>query len=354
MLLVNGKRKEDLPKLAKSVEFRLLNGTYEDPRVMDAQGNKRVRKNLIYRIPTVYVKFVKELNQNVEYRYAVQEIPIKTGKEEGTKRYTPDKIVFTSTTLVVTPAQPDLYEFLKNSPWVEKEGNSRALFKEMNPINDSQSRLDKEALKIKAKRLILEEDALPEITLRRILESTGDNGEYDMSVVRDKLLNVAEKDPKTFLNSVGSKDTELKALITELSNKKYIGFNPDRKQWQWGEATKDKGNTIVACPAGKNETDWLIDTLFREEQLLKSFKLLSKEKPIDQTKGDERLNIEAKAKKLKCAQGMAFMSDEKLQAKIDATITALKKEMDNVKTTESRKSAIERILSEVGELVTVN
>lgn len=356
MLLVDGKRKTDLPKLAKAVKFELLQATYEDNRVVDGSGKKHIRKNLIYRIPTVYSKFDKALNQNVEYRYAVHEIPIKTGKDEGQKRYSPDKIVFTSTTLVCTTDQPDLYEFLKNAPWLEAEGNQRPIYRELNPVADSQTRLEREALRTKAKRLVLDEDALPEITLRRILSTTGQDATADISVIKDKLLDLAELDPKAFLKMVGSKDTELKALIMELTQKRFIAYDSVKRQWTWGEKTNDNGNTIVATPQGKSEMDWLIDTLLREEALLKSFKLLSndKTKEEDPNKTDERKKLEEKAKKVKCHVGMHFMEDAKLKTKIENTIKSLKEDFDNVKTKDERKSEIEKMLADVGELVLVN
>ena len=351
MLLVDGKRKMDLPKLAKAVKFELLQATYEDNRVVDANGKKHVRKNLIYRIPTVYSKFDKSINQNVEYRYAVHEIPIKTGKDEGQKRYSPDKIVFTSTTLICNVDQPDLYEFLKNSPWIESDTNSSPIYRELNPVADSQSRLDREALRTKAKSLILVEDALPEITLRRILSATGEDSTQDISVVRDKLLDIAEADPKAFLKMVGSKDTELKALIVELTQKKFIAYDSAKREWTWGEKTKDNGNKIVATPQGKSEVDWLIDTLLREEALLKSFRILTDTKEEDPNKTDDRKKLEERAKKVKCHAGMHFMSDEKLKTKTDATIKSLKEEFDNAKTKDTRKTEIEKMLADIGELV---
>jgi hypothetical protein len=352
MLLVNGRKKDNLPKMAKAVQFELLGCSHEDPRIIDAKSGKpRVRKNLIFRLPTSYVRFNKETNQNEEFRYAIQEIPIKTGKDEGSKRYTPDKIVFTSGTLIVRQEHPDLYEFLRNSPWTEKEGNLKPLFREVNPLGDSQERITKEKQLNRAKRMILDDEVVPEITLRRVLASTGDNGDYDIDIVRDRLLTIAEKDPVGFVKMIGSKDTELKALITDLCDKNIIGFNPDKKQWQWGEKTKDSGNQIVACPAGKNETDWLIDTLLREEQILKSFKLLANAKEDAPDKSDERKKLEEKAKKLKCAQGMSFMSDENLDKKINTTIELLKKELDDEKTKDFRKKKIEEMLESAGVLV---
>lgn len=353
MLLVDKRKKENLPKLDKSHRFELLNASYEDNRVKDHRtGKKHIRKNVIYRIPAVYTKYNKAINQNEEYRYAVHEISVKTGKDEGTTRYTPDKITFTSSTLVVGVDQPDLYEFLKNSPWIENGINRTPIFRELDPVRDSETRLKKEALKNKAKYLILNEGSLPEITLRRILSALGDSTDHDINIVKDKLLDVAEKDPKKFMDMIGSKETEFKSLISELIEKKMISLNPSKRQWEWGSASgKDAGNAICDCPQGKDATDWLIDTLLREDALLKSFKILQNHKPEDPKKTESRKELEDKAKKLKCAQGVALMSDDTLAAKVSETADAYKKEYEDPSTPPARRAKVEKILVEAGELI---
>jgi hypothetical protein len=317
----------------------------------------------MFRIPTVYTKFDKALNQTVEYRYAVQEIPIKTGKDEGMKKYLPDRVVFSQTSLVVTPDKPDLYEFLIQSPWYEKAGNEnifrqayKPLFYSLNPVETAQTRLQRIAKREQAISMIVG-DKLPEITLRRILTSiSGDGDSHDIEVVKEKLVDHAEKDPKGFLAMIGSKDTELKAIIAELRDKEFIKYESSVSQWQWGRNTKEAGNKIVAIPTGKNEIDWMIDTLLREEELLKSFKILSKtpDAPkVSSNKSDERSSLEDKARKLKISQGMVHMKDENLKIKIEKEVKKLKAELSKEDIADTRKSAIETLLESVGELQTV-
>jgi len=351
MLLVDKKQKQNLPKLGKSRRFELLNSQYEDNRVINKRsGKKHIRKNVTYRLPAVYTRFNKDTNQPEEYRYAVREIPVRTGKEAGITRYAPDKITFTSSTLVVSVDQPDLYEFLVQSPWIEKDGNNNPKFRELDPVRDSVSRLEKEKIKNKAKSVILN-DVHPELTLRRVLAALlGDSTEHHIDIVKDKLLTFAESKPKEFLDAIGSKDTEIKSMITELTHKQVISLNPDKRQWEWGAKTADAGNMICQCPQGKNETDWLVDTLLREKELMKSFKQILGRRD-DSNKTDERKELERKSKALKCGKGMAFMSDEQLQAKIDATTQAYHKEMDNENTAPSRRTMIDKMLVDAGELI---
>lgn len=356
MLLVNGKRKENLPKMTKAVEFELLSGfTMENFKTRDEKGNPTLRKNHRYMIPAVYVKFDIALNQNVEYRYAVQEIPIVTGKDAGIKKYTPNRIVFSSTKLIVTPDHPDLYEWLNNSPYIDNGINKNPKFKEVNPIGKAKSTIEREALRNKAmQQIVSEEHGLPEVALRRILSSTGDDGDaYDIDIVKEKLMAIAEVNPSDFLKMIGTRDTELKALINDVKTKKYVAFDSQKSEWQWGERVKEKGNQILSVPRGKNEVDWMIDSLLRDEGLLKIFKTLNNQNPEAKGKSQERMELEAKAKKIRLTQGLHFLDDEKLKAKISVTIDKLKKELDNEKTKPERKSEIEKMFESIGELIVV-
>lgn len=356
MLLVNGKRQNDLPRLTKAVEFELLSGfTMENHKQRDAKGNPTLKKNNRYMLPASYVRFDEGLNQNVEYRYAVQEIPIQTGRDAGTKKYAPNRISFLSTKLIVTKEHPDLYEWLIKSPYIDNGTNKDPKFHEVNPVEKSRSRVEKEALRTKAVQMVVGDDQLPEITLRRILSSTGDNGDsYDIEIVKDKLLSLIETSPSEFLKMTGSRDTELKALINDVMTKGFVDFNSEKSQWQWGGKVKEKGNQILAVPRGKNEIDWMIDSILRDEALLKAFKILNRQTTSGKEKSNDRMTLESKAKKLGIAQGLHFLNDEKLIAKIDATIANIKKEFDNEKTKPERKSKIEQMLNDLGELVVQN
>lgn len=355
MLLVNGKRKESLPKMTKAVTFELVSGfAMENFKSRDEKGNPRIKKNNRYSLPAVYVKFDEALNQNVEYRYAVQEIPIQTGKDAGTKRYVPNKVVFDTCTLIVTPDRPDLYEWALNSPYVENGTNRDPKFREVNPIAKAKSTIEKEALRSKAMQMIVSDNPLPEVTLRRILSSTGDNGDsYDIDLVKEKLVALVEASPADFLKMIGTRDVELKALINDVTTKKFIAFNNEKSEWQWGEKTKEHGNQILSVPRGKNEIDWMIDSILRDEALLKSFKILNGKNAEAKGKSNERMALEEKAKKLRCAQGSHFLSDERLQEKVTVAINKMKKELDNEKIKPERKGEIQNIFEEIGYLIVV-
>jgi len=213
MLLVNLKKQETLPVLNKAVEFELVGGyTFQDPNLKMPDGvTPYVRKNKELKLPTVYVRFDKASNSNVEYRYAVREIPFADKSGQMQKKYTPDRIVFIGTKLVCHKNQPDLYEFLMKSPWLETDGNAKAIFREVNHQKVSQTRIDEERKRTKAKSLLLDEDRmLSEEAQRRILADLGDNTpEYELITVTDKLLAIADKEPERFLKAAGVKEAVL-------------------------------------------------------------------------------------------------------------------------------------------------
>jgi len=206
MLLVNLKKQEKFTVLSKAVEFELIGGyTFEDPNLKKPDGSPYIRKNKEFKLPTSYVAFDEASNSNQEYRYAVREIPFTDKNGVMQKRYTPDRIVFIGTKLVCQKNQPDLYEFLIKSPWIEKAGNSKPIFREVNPQQISQARIDAEKKRTKAKSMLLNEDvALSEKDQRDLLARLGDTTpEYDFSVVTDKLLTIADKEPERFLKAAG-------------------------------------------------------------------------------------------------------------------------------------------------------
>lgn len=212
MLLVNLKKQEKLPVLTKAVEFELVGGyTFVDPNLKKPDGTQYVRKNKEFKYPTTYVAFDEASNSNVEYRYAVREIPFTDKNGNMQKKYTPDRIVFIGTKLVVQKNQPDLYAFLMNSPHLEKEGNQKPVFREVNHKKISQSRIDAERKRTKAKSFLLDEERmLNEETQRRVLAELGDSTpELDLTSVTDKLLTIATEDPEKFLKAVGIKEAVL-------------------------------------------------------------------------------------------------------------------------------------------------
>jgi len=209
MLLVNGKKKENFPALKKAVQFELVSGySFEDPNLKTPDGKLFIRKNKTFKLPTTYVAHDPETNTNVEYRYALREIPIGDNKGGYINKYTPDRIVFTGMKLICKKEQADLYEFLTKSPWLERVGNNAPKFKEIDPLKASETRNTLQALVMKAKNLILDEErALPEATLRRLLDTLSVPGSgdvsVDLSVVKDKLVPFAESNPEKFLKIAG-------------------------------------------------------------------------------------------------------------------------------------------------------
>ena len=321
MLLINNKRVDNLPKMEKIALFQLVGHTHEDPNLVTASGEKYVRKSKTTKIPTTYTRFNKDANQNEEYRYALRETPIMHGAQKISK-YSPDRVVFTSTILTVNTDRPDLYEYLRKSPWIEGNGGQKILYREVDPKKDAQSRVKTERDRSRAMLLISdEENGLPEITLRRLASALagidGDNSDIDL--VRDSLLDYAAKNPEEFLKQSGSKDVMLKSLISGLSRKGFIHYDASKLMWTWGENTKESGNKIVSVPPGKSETDWMIETVLRDDELMKAFKGMGNAKEtIASPKVDKAILI-SQLKELgeklgdtKIAQGAHLMSEEKL------------------------------------------
>ena len=81
--------------------------------------------------------------------------------DAGTKKYTPDKVAFLGSKLIVSQEHPDLYEWLMSSPYIDNGKNKAPKFREVNPQAKAQSRVEREALRNKAMRLVVDEEALP-------------------------------------------------------------------------------------------------------------------------------------------------------------------------------------------------
>lgn len=298
MLLINGKRKDDgLPKLSKPVKFELTGGfTFESPTLVTQAGEKYIRKNKIFKLPTTYTAYDESANRNVEYRYAVQEIPVSDGKGGMSNRYTPNRVVFTSTVLVVHPNQPDLYEFLIKSPWIDNGKNTSARFKEVDAKKDAVSKIELETKKIKAKSLILhDEKMLPEATLRRILSELDKPFEGDIEIVKEMLLPFAEKDPEKFLKVYSLLDGNKKTpSITGGRDVKEVRLKELADNL--GEPDMKKGFHLLKdekldAKLADAEARWKTESTFR--QFVETANGLFEEKKYEESKGfyEDALNI---------------------------------------------------------------
>ncbi len=261
MLLKNGQRENNLPKLKKQVVFELTD-KYSH---YDKKNKKMIRTNRLTE-PASYLKYDEKSNDNVEIRYAETETPFTDATGKLGKKYYPPKITFAKGLLIVKPTQPDLYEFMINNPELESNGGKK--FRLKDPIVAATKSVATKQLLFKAQQLILGDKnvALSEKDQRRILLASGhpDVSEMDIELVKETLLKIAEADPIKFIQTCSSKQTDAKGAVVLAHKAGFLACDTDKQIWKWGANSGADGN-IVTVPRGQSIGDWFTDWLLNTD-----------------------------------------------------------------------------------------
>lgn len=218
------------------------------------KAQKTVRSNTFFE-PASYSKYDAKMNDTVEIRYAETANAYEKDGKTGTK-YFPHKIKFAKGLLVVKPTQPDLYEFLLNSPSNEANGGKK--FRLKDPVMAATKSVENRKRLFEAQELIF--NTLSEKDKRRILLSSNyqDANEIDVEIVDEELLKIAEKDPAAFIKMAASKKLDAKGSVVMGIKKGFLKVDEDKQIWSWGANAGASGN-IVTVPRGQSLGDWFAE-----------------------------------------------------------------------------------------------
>lgn len=277
MILINGKKiEEKINEVKKPIVFELVDTYFRRETIEDSNGNRVSRRRAAETV--LFNPFCtimdEKTNQTVELRYAET---VNTRESIGgvINHYTPNKIVFTNGRLIVYPGQNDLYYFLMNCPWLEKDDKSNAgnaKFRINNQTKFAEKALEKRKTKRIAEDLILgsKGDALDIAELRMILSSydefAGDISNMADTQVRNELLTIMERDPEAFYDNALSVRTMSKATVQEAVALKRIEYDANTNKWKWTSPAKAGNSEIVAVPAGQDKLTWFADWLFDKDR----------------------------------------------------------------------------------------
>jgi hypothetical protein len=275
MLLINGEiSKKPVTKINKRVTFVLTEQYSRNEVVGDSLGNTRQRKKLANNVTfdpfcTVYDK---ELNQQVELRYAERAQPKSTPTGVITI-YEPRKVTFTNGVLSVEPGQSDLYHFLVNNDLFEKEDGSnagRAKYRMLDAGKKADRTVAQKKLRRMAEDLIIGPagSRLRETEQRRLLLALEYHGNVDSMTanqVAEVLLELAEKEPERVFNTAKSKKTDVLAVIQECAAEKEIFWDDTTRHWRWKHNKNGDAKSIAVVPNGKDKMDWFVEFLTKDD-----------------------------------------------------------------------------------------
>ncbi len=260
MILIDGERKTDLPKLKRPAVFK-LNHKYRGINNAMSPAEETIVRHKGF--PT-FCHIDDPEKGGVEMRYTKSVQP-KQEKGGGTiPIYTPTRIEFLMGFIVVLPNQPDLYYFLKNSPWFS-EDESKNSFYEVNKSKDADKNVSKVISTFNAQQYVLGDKALDPKEKKRVAVALGALGVDQMgpSEIDNYLLGFIDQDANKFLEEVQSKKLDVKVLVNEANNYGIIKYNG--REWGWVD-DEGKFSTIVAVPRGMDSLpmdwfiEWLLDT----------------------------------------------------------------------------------------------
>ena len=139
----------------------------------------------------------------------------------------------------------EVYQFLMmsnaNASNPNRDTSVRPLYELLEPNKKAKESRDARALKREAMNVAAE---LSAAEVREFVASIGKDDSKDISVLRDELETMAEKDPKQFIALSRDKNKSVQAKVKRALDKKIIVFDKTTSTYSWAST----GETIVQVP----------------------------------------------------------------------------------------------------------
>ncbi len=266
MILINGEKLTDLPKLPKRKVYE-LDAKYSRDNANPGESPRRSTARWVG-LPTTYTMFDAKKNDNVEVRYALSDSPFidqKTGSVQ--RKYLPYKIGFIGGIKVCEVSDPDLDFFLSNHPNLDKPGAKLVRFKLLSKEVEATESKQKMMVEYEAMSYIIGERSKTiekQRTVLAVLSPSTVVADLTDDQIVESLSLYAKKDPRAFIKYFDSKETDYKLLIGDAQRKGYIELAENK--WIWGANTGSSlGKEIVSVPNGRTAIDFFLEYLMRQD-----------------------------------------------------------------------------------------
>lgn len=173
----------------------------------------------------------------------------------------------------------DTFIYLELHPKLEggqfRDSNEMAIFRRIDEVKEAKSSLS--ARENRANAMFV----ASQMTMQEVKDfacAMGWNEHEDINIIRDKVLEIADKDPEWFKNFIDNKSIEYRAVIKRALDNNIIAWHPVENKIVWGSNNQTVA-ILERCEDGKvleRFGDWLVTSKNGQEVYTKLKGLLLK------------------------------------------------------------------------------
>jgi len=238
---------------------------YPPERVVPSRSKQNKLPDKPNSISFPLVSNVKTKTGTERWRYAENVIV----KEHGVKKFTPGNFRFNGRHLLQeTDAELAWFLFTKSSyckGGLNQGKTIKFMFEDL--ISDAERRADSESIKSRVKAMIFGEDfGLSEEKLRAVAKAYFIKNVDQLTFAQVKLavdhaVNRDKRDGlKQFVEMTNMDEfLKIRGRIQDLMDKKHLGYDATRKEWQWLDEKGDRIDSICKVAPGRSPNDALYD-----------------------------------------------------------------------------------------------